>query len=180
MSGIRRVVVGASGSPGSLGALRYARDLARAHDTTLIPVLAWVPPGGDLADRRAPCGYLRRVWTEDAEKRLQDALTAAWGQIPADPPVQPMVERGEAGWILVTIADPADLLVLGTSHRGMLAQIMCGRVSRYCLAHARCPVLTVPPPALTREISHGLLRWMFWHRPLTPDRILQDQGKAAA
>ncbi len=180
MSGIRRVVVGASGSPGSLRALRYAGDLARAHAATLIPVLAWVPPGGDLADRRAPCGYLRRVWAEDAEKRLRDTLTAAWGQIPADPQVQPVVERGEAGWILVTIADPCDLLVVGAGHRGVLAQMVYGRVRRYCLAHARCPVLAVPPPALAREISHGLLGWMFWHRPLTPDQIFQDQGKAAA
>jgi nucleotide-binding universal stress UspA family protein len=60
VSGICRVVVGASGSPGSLRALRYARDLARAHDAPLIPVLAWVPPGGDIADRCAPAlGNLR-------------------------------------------------------------------------------------------------------------------------
>lgn len=58
MSGIRRVVVGASGSPGSLRALRYAENLARANSATLIPVLAWVPPGGDLTDRRAGCGFL--------------------------------------------------------------------------------------------------------------------------
>ena len=118
MSGIRRVVVGASGSPGSLGALRYARDLARAHDTTLIPVLAWVPPGGDLADRRAPCGYLRRVWAEAARQRLRDTLSAAWGNIPADPPVQPIVERGEAGAVLVGIASPDDLLVVGQATGG--------------------------------------------------------------
>jgi nucleotide-binding universal stress UspA family protein len=176
---MRRVVVGASGSPGSLRALRYAWDLARAHDATLIPVLAWVPPGGDLADRRSPCGYLRRVWADDAAKQLQEALTAAWGHLPADPTVQPMVERGEPGWILVSIAAPSDLLVVGAGHRGALAQVIYGRVSRYCLAHARCPVLAVPPPALAQEISHGLLGWMFWHRPLTPDRVLQDQGKAA-
>ncbi len=180
MSAIRRVVVGASGSPGSLRALRYAENLARAHSATLIPVLAWVPPGGNLADRRSPCGYLRRVWAEDAKRRLRATLTAAWGRIPADPPVQPIVERGEAGWILVTIADPGDLLVVGAGHRGALAQVVYGRVSRYCLAHARCPVLAVPPPALAQEIGHGLLGWMFWHRPLTADRILQDQGKAAA
>ena len=179
MSGMRRVVVGASGSPGSLRALRYARDLARAHDVTLIPVLAWVPPGGDLADRRSPCGYLRRVWADDAHKRLHEALTAAWGHIPTDPPVQPMAERGEPGPILVTIADPSDLLVVGAGHRGALAQVIYGRVSRYCLAHARCPVLAVPPPALAQEISHGLARWMFWHQPLTPERVLQDHGKAA-
>ena len=77
MSALRRVIVGASGSPGSLRALRYAEDLARAHDATLIPVLAWVPPGGDLADRRHPCGYLRRIWKEDACRRLRDALIAA-------------------------------------------------------------------------------------------------------
>lgn len=57
MTGIRRVIVGASGSPASLQALRYAEELARANDALLIPVLAWVPPGGDLADRRAPCAY---------------------------------------------------------------------------------------------------------------------------
>jgi hypothetical protein len=49
-----RVIVGASGSPGSLRALRYAQHLARDLDATLVPVLAWLPPGGDLADRRTP------------------------------------------------------------------------------------------------------------------------------
>jgi nucleotide-binding universal stress UspA family protein len=180
VSGLRRVVVGASGSPGSLRALRYARDLARAHDAPLIPVLAWVPPGGDIADWRAPCGCLRRIWADDARQRLREALTAAWGHIPADPPVQPLAERGEAGWVLVTIAGPADLLVVGAGHRGALAPVLHGRVSRYCLAHARCPVLAVPPPALAQEMSHGLLGWMFWHRPLTPSAVLQDQGNAAA
>ena len=69
VSGICRVIVGASGSTGSLQALRLAEELARAHDAILIAVLAWVPPGGELADRRAPCGYLRRVWQEDADQR---------------------------------------------------------------------------------------------------------------
>ncbi len=43
MTGIRRVIVGASGSPASLRALRYAEELARANDALLIPVLAWIP-----------------------------------------------------------------------------------------------------------------------------------------
>src|SRR5207245_7123539 len=49
VSGIRRVIVGASGSPGSLRALRRAEDLARHSVATLTPVLAWIPPGGELA-----------------------------------------------------------------------------------------------------------------------------------
>jgi len=40
MSGLRRVIVGASGSPGNPCALRYAEHLARAADATLIPVCA--------------------------------------------------------------------------------------------------------------------------------------------
>ena len=181
MSGIRRVIVGTSGSPGSLQALRYAEELARTHDAILIPVLAWVPPGGDLADRRAPCGYLRRVWAEDACQRLQDALDAAWGEIPAGPSVEPLVERGEAGRILVSIACyPGDLLVVGAGRRCALARVISGKVSRYCLAHAHCPVLAVPPPALAEELGHGLLGWVFWHRPLTPDQVLRDRGRAAA
>ena len=181
MSGLRRVIVGASGSPGSLRALRYAEDLARAHDATLIPVLTWVPPGGDLADRHSPCGYLRRIWREDACRRLRDVLIAAWGEVPADPPVHPLVQRGAAGWILVHLAcRPGDLLVVGAGRRGALARTVSGKVSRYCLARAECPVLAVPPPALAREAGHGPLVWAFWHRTLTPDRVLRDQGRAAA
>jgi nucleotide-binding universal stress UspA family protein len=180
VSGIRRVIVGASGSPGSLQALRHAEELARAHDAILIPVLAWVPPGGDLADRRAPCGYLRRVWAEDACQRLRHTLHTVWSEIPASPPVRPVVERGEAGWVLVGIACcPGDLLVVGAGRRGALARVISGRVSRYCLAHAQCPVLAIPPPALAQEMGHGLFGWVFWHRPLTPDQVLQDRGKKA-
>jgi nucleotide-binding universal stress UspA family protein len=181
VSGIRRVIVGASGSPGSLQALRFAEELARAYDATLIPVLAWVPPGGDLAERRAPCGYLRRIWAEDAGQRLRDTLCAVWGAMPTGSSVQPVVERGEAGWVLVSTACcPGDLLVVGAGRRGALARVVSGKVSHYCVAHAHCPVLAVPPPALARELGHGLSGWLFWHRPLTADHVLRDRGKAAA
>ena len=42
--GVGRVVVGTSGSPGSLRALRYAEVVARAHDAVLMPAIAWLPP----------------------------------------------------------------------------------------------------------------------------------------
>jgi nucleotide-binding universal stress UspA family protein len=181
VSGIRRVIVGASGSPGSLRALRYAEELARAHDAILIPVLAWVPPGGDIADRCTPSGYLRRIWAEDARQRLRAALMAAWGEVPDNPSVRPLVRRGEAGWILVSTAcDHGDLLVVGVGRRVGLARVISGKVRRYCLAHAHCPVLTVPPPAFADEVGHFLLGWAFWHRRLTPDQVLQDRGRAAA
>ena len=180
MSGIDRVIVGTSGSPGSLRALRYAEVLARAHDAALIPVIAWAPPEGDRAPRLQSSGYLRQVWQDMACQRLRDALIAVWGEVPDDPMVQPRVERGAAGWVLVSTACRlGDLLVVGAGRRGALARTVSCRVSRYCVAHAQCPVLAVPPAVLAQEIGHGRLAWVFWHRTLTPARVLRDQDGPA-
>jgi nucleotide-binding universal stress UspA family protein len=72
-----RLVVGASGSPGSIRALRHAQDLARRNDVPLVAVLAWVPPGGDIAERRCSSAALRRVWADAARERLTGAPEAA-------------------------------------------------------------------------------------------------------
>ncbi len=178
MPGPGRVIVGTSGSPGSLRALRHGELLARAHDAVLIPVLAWEPPGGDKADWVQPSGFLRRQWQELACQRLRDALIAAWGNVPREPAVEPHVERGPAGWVLVSIAcRPDDLLVIGAGRRGPLARIARSPVSRYCVARARCPVLAIPPPDLAREPRPG---WVFRHRPLTTEQVLRDLGTPAA
>jgi nucleotide-binding universal stress UspA family protein len=173
---VYRVIVGASGSPSSLQVLRYAQHLALDLDATLVPVLAWLPPGGDLADRRTPCEELRLLWAHDAHQRLQDTLTLAWGTPPAELPVQPLVRRGRPGPVLADAAcRPGDLLVVGAGRRGVLARILGGQESRYCLAHARCPVLAVPPPPLAQQMRHGALARAFWHQRLTADQISPDK-----
>lgn len=174
MSGVRRLVVGASGSPGSLRALRYARGLARQHPVPLVAVLAWVPPGGDLAERRYPSAALRKVWREEAEKRLQTALREAWGGVPLDLEVRPAVVRGDARLVLVQMASSQDdLLVIGAGRRGWAARMWHGRVGRYCLAHARCPVLAVPQPT-ARDLGLGGARWVLRRRELTLEQALRD------
>ena len=88
------------------------------------------------------------------------------------PLVQPHVEMGKPGWVLVSLASRSDdVLVIGAGRRGILARIVFSRVSRHCLAHAQCPVLAVPPP----ELRRGRLRWTFRHRPLTVEQLLQWQ-----
>jgi nucleotide-binding universal stress UspA family protein len=172
VSGTGRIIIGASGSPSSLQALRYAAGLARERDATLIPVLAWLPPGGDLADRRFPSAYLRQIWRDDAWLRLWTALENAWGGIaPAGRPAEPVVLRGEPGDVLVTVSEPGDLLVVGAGRRGLLRCAGRGRVSRYALAHASCPVVAVPPPALDQAAGHGLRGWAIRHRALDPAHI---------
>ena len=181
MSGVSRVIVGTSGSPGSLRALRYGERLARAHDAILIPVLAWELPGGDHVERVQPSGELRQAWQTLACQRLRDALLAVWGEPPNDPRVQPHIERGPPGWVLVNRAHrPSDVLVVGAGRRGALARMAFSRVTRYCLAHAQCPVLAIPPPPLARELARSRLARVFWHRSLTPEQVLRDQPKPAA
>ena len=178
MSGVRRVIVGASGSPGSLRALRHAENLARHSDATLTPVLAWVPPGGDLAARQ-PCPALVRIWHEAAWQQLWAALETAWGTLPADLSVQPVVQRGQPGPVLVGIAShPDDLLVVGAGRRGGPPWLGHGRVGRYCLAHAQCPVLAVPPATLD-QAGRGLHGWAL-RRRLSIDRIQRSGGSVTA
>jgi nucleotide-binding universal stress UspA family protein len=179
--GIARLIVGTSGSPGSLQALRYGEALARAHDAALIPVIAWELPGGDRSYRISGSRELGKACQEIASGQLRDALIAVWGQVPDDPLVQPRVERGPAGWVLVNLAcRPDDVLVVGAGRRSPLGRLACSRVSRYCLAHARCPVIAVPPPDLVRELGHGRLARVLWRRSLTPERVLGEQGRPAA
>ncbi len=178
MSRVRRVFAGVNGSPGSLQALRYAAGLARLHDSALIPVLAWIPPGGDLADRRGPSLYLRQVWKDAAWQRLWNAIELALGGISPGVPVEPLVLRGDAGSVLVRVADSEDdLLVVGAGRRGALGRMTSCRVSRYCLAHATCPVVAVPPSALA-QVGRGLRGWAFRHRNLSLDRASLPAGGA--
>jgi hypothetical protein len=68
----------------SLQALRYAADEARARDVPLVPVIAWIPPGGDLAERRHPSPYLRKIWRDAAWQQLWAAFDDGLGGVRAD------------------------------------------------------------------------------------------------
>jgi nucleotide-binding universal stress UspA family protein len=170
MTAMSRVIVGVSGSPGCLPAVRYAAELARAHQAPLITVLVWQPPGGDLAERSHPAPALRDLWAEAASGRLQNMLLTAFGALPDDVSLKPLVVRGEPGRCLVTAASrPTDLLVIGTGRRPMISRALNAGVSRYCLAHAGCPVLAVPPSPLDRALGRfGLRGWALRRRPLNP------------
>ena len=80
--GISRLIVGTSGSPGSLRALRYGEFLARAHHAFLVPVIAWEPPGGERAERIQPSGPLREEVRDLACQRLRMRLSRCGGRSP--------------------------------------------------------------------------------------------------
>jgi nucleotide-binding universal stress UspA family protein len=170
---VRRVIAGVSGSAGSLQALRYAAEMARSQDAALAPVLAWIPPGGELADRRAPSPELRRAWKQAAWDRLSRAIDLGIGGPPADLAFSPQIARGEPGQVLSELAvEQGDVLVIGAGRRGAIGRLLRCRASRYCVGHARCPVISVPPAPLAAEV-HGLHGWMRRHR-MEPDLHAAD------
>ena len=136
----------------------------------LLPVIAWVPPGGDVAERRHSSPYLRKIWRDDAKRRLSAAFDVGLGGVPVDLQVEPQVARGEFGPVLVDTADrPDDLLIIGTGRRAGLGRVLHRSVSRYCMAHARCPVLAIPPSALMDEMRNPLRSWQLRRHALIPD-----------
>src|SRR5260370_722887 len=90
-----------------------------------------------------------------------------------------LVVGGERGPSLVGVADSSDdLLVVGAGRRGVMSRMWRGKVSRYCVSHARCPVLAVPQPATAREMGLGPSVWPLRHRALSLDRALREWDAA--
>ncbi|WP_260470396.1 universal stress protein [Streptomyces sp. RP5T] len=150
-----RVVVGVSGSLGSLTALARAAEEARHRGAELWPVLAWEPPGGELAVGRSPATALMvGQWEQLARETLLTALGEVFGGDGPGLPMRAVIARATPGRALVQMADREDdLLMVGAGRRGRLRRALRPSVSRYCLAHAACPVLAVPPSPLQSDLA---------------------------
>ncbi|MDH6109352.1 nucleotide-binding universal stress UspA family protein [Kitasatospora sp. MAP12-15] len=164
----RRIVVGVSGSLGSIAALHHAVAEARRTDGEVLAVLAWEPVGGEYGYRRAPCPPLLAAWRDAAVARLREALEGVVGVGCADVPLHAEAVRGEAGEALVRTADRSDdLLVVGAAGTGRLRRLLRPSVTAHCVKRAECPVLVVPKPALQRELE-TLQRRNSRHLPMVP------------
>ncbi|HEV7976916.1 universal stress protein [Amycolatopsis sp.] len=153
---VQRVIVGVDGSVGSLRALRRGLAEARLRGSVLYAVLAWTPPGGEIADRRSPSAHLRPLWERSAWERLQKACGDALGGFPPDVKIRLLVARGTPRRALAALADhETDLLVVGAGRRNPVRRVFAGSVARYCAAHACCPVLVVPPSPLPRRMGRS-------------------------
>ncbi|WP_406433358.1 universal stress protein [Streptomyces sp. NBC_00631] len=161
-----RVVVGVSGSLGSVTALCRGAAEARRRGAELWPVLVWEPPGGELAARRSAASMLLvDAWQGPARQRLLEVLDEVFGDAGPGVPLHGLVIRGTPGPSLVETADREDdVLVVGAGRRGW-HRAFSGRVARYCLSHAHCPVLAVPPSPLEAALASAHRR-NSWHLPL--------------
>lgn len=121
---------------------------------TLVPVIAWQLPSG----HRVPVN-LADEWAAEADQRLLTAFDEGLGGLPADVSARPLVVRGAVGRVLVAVAEREnDILVLGQRRGGVLHRAFQDSPTRYCVRHARCSVILVPPSELTVELQRGIRR----------------------
>ncbi len=131
-----RVVVGVDGSLSGLAAIRAAVAEARRRRMPLLGVRTRTT-GIACVDSTA----------------MATAFLDALGVIPADVQVELRVS-----WLSISealcaaAADPQDLIVVGASGKGAWHAFWSGSVSRAVIRHARCPVLAVPAPEMSRAV----------------------------
>ncbi|MCX4781680.1 universal stress protein [Streptomyces sp. NBC_01264] len=140
-----RVIVGVSGSTGSITALHRAVSEARRLDAEVLAVLA-TTPDIHTADHIATERTM-------AERMLTSVLESAFGAGGRPPGVRfsALAALGGAGPVLTRIADrDDDLLIVGAPRRRILPGFS---TARYCTTHATCPVLVVPLPVLRKQLG---------------------------
>ncbi len=133
------IVVGVDGSPYGDAALRTALSEAEEHGGQVTAVFAWQVPFTSFP------GLFDRAELEQAAKKFLIEKISAIAPSPKVP-VLPLVAEGDPVEALVTAANDADLLVLGTRGRSRLVGFLLGSVPARCAAAAPCPVLLVKAP----------------------------------
>jgi nucleotide-binding universal stress UspA family protein len=152
---IDRVIVGVDDSSAGLAALAAATVLARSYGARLVAVRAWalgLPRHGGRRLRHLAHPHVILSFS-DVEQRaaatvlIGNAFKAAVGRRPADIGVTMEIPDSDPAVALVRMATQAgDVIVVGTAGGHLLRRLIHGSVSRYCVKHARCPVVVVPAP----------------------------------
>jgi nucleotide-binding universal stress UspA family protein len=159
----RRVIVGVDGSLTSLRALREAVGEASRRDADLT-VIHVRPPARSNAQAALiglpdltswPAEETSRSLDREAEALIATCIDEGLGGPPAGVDVRMVVDVGLPRVCLVDQTRRGeDLLVVGTRGRRRWSHPWRRSVSRYCVAHANCPVLVVPPD----NFAHAMRR----------------------
>jgi nucleotide-binding universal stress UspA family protein len=139
---VGEIVVGVDGSEGSGRALDWAATEARLRGATLTVLHAWDIPAAVAATAVLPHG---QSWTilEDAADAVLKGMVARAEALGVRP--QEVLVQGHAAASLLSCAEGADLLVVGSRGRGGFAGLLLGSVSQAVVHRAPCPVVVVPP-----------------------------------
>lgn len=138
------IVVAVDGSPASDAAVTWAARDAAMRNVPLTVVHAVVTPTSTWPPVAYPESLAVRL--EDEGKRaVMDAMKLAEEAMPAGqkvPIARELVFSSPAA-ALITMSDEAEMIVMGTAGRGLLARGVLGSVSSSVVRQARCPVVVV-------------------------------------
>lgn len=139
------IVVGVDGSRGAAVALEFAIEEAALRKAKLRVVSAWEIPASVLGSVVAGTEF----YEEFKENAVQVAEEAAAIIEEKQPSLEheELVVEGQAGKALLENAKDAELMVVGRRGLGSFTEMLLGSISRQVVAHAKCPVVVVPPPA---------------------------------
>ncbi|MFE1885489.1 universal stress protein [Streptomyces diastatochromogenes] len=141
----RDVVVGQHGAPeDSAAALRFAFETAAARGATVRAVRAWtLPPVFAYSP-----GSLKLLddagGLEPYERKALAEAVQPWRERFPQVPVAEHIEMGSAGQVLLSMADRAQLMVVGRRAHRTAVGARIGSVAHGVLHHAECPVAVVP------------------------------------
>lgn len=187
----RRVFVGVDGTLAGLRALRQAVTEARCREAELhvVHVRDVLPAGAQLGMFAVALSELHDEHPDsvrldsEADALIGDSLQRALGGTPSDVTVHRVVSVGWPPRALAKLGWRSDdLLVVATDGGSRWRHPFRQSVCSYCVRHARCPVLVVPPDELTRMVR----RRMRFHRSPLPrhpwaefDAVTEPDGQRA-
>ena len=138
------IVVGVDGSAGATAALDFALAEGWKRGCVVEVVTAWLgsghlegaPDSDDLAEGRARVHH------------MQGDVVARCLEGRADvPELVRVVMHDYAGRVLVSRAEHASMVVVGSGSPGSGSHQLLGSVAEYCVRHSPVPVVIVPAPA---------------------------------
>ena len=135
------VVVGVDGSALTESAIEFALQVASELDQPLVALHAWTNPARLGPGVMLPLVYDSDLVADEEGLVLAESM-AGWAEKYPDVRIESKVARGHAVHALVTEAQHARLLVVGSRGRGAVRSLI-GSVSHGVLHHATGPVAVV-------------------------------------
>jgi nucleotide-binding universal stress UspA family protein len=140
---LRKIIVGVDGSPGATEALRFALEEAEVIGGLVVALSAWqIPPGAYGGPESVALAH--ELFKKEGQSHLERCLESS-GAAQSAVAVEPRLVKGDARHVLCRAANSADMLVVGSRGLGAVRSLLLGSVSMYCVHHAACPVVIVPP-----------------------------------
>lgn len=141
---MERIIVGVEGSGGAKAALSWAVSQAKIRGSKIEVVTAYSPTfiatSSDL--NYAPVEVLDlQEQIQNMQKEVVDSVLA---EIDYEVDLECKIIKGRPADTLITAAEGAEMLIVGSRGRGGFKGLLLGSVSHQIVQHCKCPVVVVP------------------------------------